>query len=167
MAGLEITQYAPNANGARYLSFDAGDGISVLVQPVSERDNARAAELAAELTDVAQARAAMEFALQASKNEAADLRMQLDKVRAQVRDLETINTAAISGRRRFFGPVLMRPETPRDWTGRVWLMDPEKRESGHCLTFASVAEVRAMHPELWVVDVDTDGVLLDAWGKEG
>jgi hypothetical protein len=53
-----------------------------------------------------------------------------------------------------------------DWHGEVWLLDPVKQERGRGLRFANVAEVRALHPELWVVSVQGDDVLLDAWGGE-
>lgn len=68
--------------------------------------------------------------------------------------------SAINGRRRFFGPVLCVPG--RDgWAGEVWLHDPEKRERGSGLAFESLARLRELHPELWIVRTQGDGVLLD------
>lgn len=55
------------------------------------------------------------------------------------------------------------PSTRRR-SGEVWLLDPVKKHRGRGLVFANLAEVRRLHPELWVVDVCDDGLLLDAWG---
>lgn len=160
---MGISIYAARVNGARTVSFDAGDDVRVLVEPGSEDGNARAQTLAAELSDVAQTRELASAAELAAKVEVDAVREQLFKARAQIQRLEAINAAAIAGRWRFFGPVLMKPAKPGDWTGEVWLLDPVKQECGQALCFASVAEVRALHPELWVICTTVDGVLLDAW----
>ena len=84
-------------------------------------------------------------------------RVQTERDRA-VRALE----AAVEGKRRFFGPVLMAPEKKDDWSGPIWLQDPVKRNAGFGLRFESLAAVRAAHPELWPVSSSADGILLDA-----
>ena len=60
--------------------------------------------------------------------------------------------------------MLLKPATPGAWSGEVWLLDPTKQEQGFGLRFESLAEVRRSHPELWVVGIVDDGVLLDGFG---
>lgn len=55
--------------------------------------------------------------------------------------------AAETGRRRFFGQVLLVPVRAGEWSGEVWLQDPVKGDRGTALRFASLMEVRALHPE--------------------
>jgi hypothetical protein len=164
----EVVTYAAGPNGARAVAFDAEDGIRVLVEPATEENNPRAVALAAALSDATRALGAAAGAITVAERDAAGFREQLTKARSEIRKLESINAAAVAGKRRFFGPVLMKPAKPGDWKGEVWLLDPVKQERGQTLCFASVAEVHALHPELWVVSAGADGVLLDAWGeKEG
>jgi len=160
-----ITQYGAGPNGSRAVGVEIADGLHVLVTPRSEELNERAMDTARRVVDQATADCAARSTILDLQNTNASLSQQLLRAQTQIAELERINQAAIAGRRRFFGPVLMRPEKPADWSGPVWLMDPEKQERGQCLPFNSVAEVHAMHPELWVVKADADGVLLDAWGS--
>lgn len=132
-------------------------GFRVLVEPNDEAQNAAAMDLARRI-------AGDESRLAGAKSEAATLREQVERLEAKVRDLRAVNEAATTGRRRFFGPVLLKAGT-EGWAGPVWLLDPEKQERGTGLLFASLAEARSMHPELWVIGTTADGVLLDAWGE--
>ena len=162
MAG-EIIEYGQRMNGARSIGVDfALDGVRVLIEPSTSDGNATARELADRIADDENTRLALSVQLEAERNEARRLREQIRKLETKLAEQRAISEAAISGRRRFFGPVLMRP-VKSDWSGEVWLLDPEKKERGAGLRFASVAEVRTLHPELWVVAVTDDGVLLDAW----
>lgn len=166
MGDIEITQYAPSASGARAVEIRMDDGLSVLVRPTISEENGRAKLLAQSIAAVEQFRTDAEAAVHEQKLFNAELARQLRQARARVAELERINEAAITGRRRFFGPVLMKPAKTGDWSGAVWLLDPDKLDSGLGIFFASVADVHALHPELWVVNVTADGVLLDASGKD-
>lgn len=163
----EITEFGLRPNRARALGVQLDEGLSALVEPLTEELNERAKEWARRIADQVQATTIAEVQISALRTSNDVLADQLRKAQARINELEDINEAAISGRRRFFGPVLMRPARPGAWDGEVWLLDPEKGERGLGPRFASVAEVRALHPELWVVTADADGVLLDAWNKEG
>lgn len=139
-------------------------GANVLVSPTGDGGAQRAHEVAAAILD-AEAR----FSVLVKQAEAADRRIaelidRAERAESRLAHQRNINMAAIAGKRRFFSAVLMKPKTPGDWTGEVWLMDPKKQEKGNALRFASLAELRAEHPELWVVESTEDGILLDAWG---
>lgn len=152
-----LTVYGAGPGGSRAVRFDPEPGISVTVQPLDSDGNERARALAGDLADSARA-------LEDARRVEADLRQQIQAARARIAGLEQSLESAISGRRQFFAPVLLKPAVAGDWSGRVWLMDPERQERGRCLPFASLAEVRREHPELWVVGAQDGGVLLDAWG---
>lgn len=159
----EVFAYGQRIDGAQNLGVDFG-GVRLLVQPSTAHDNEAARQLAGRIADSETERQLLEGKLETSRFEANHLREQVRKLEAKLAERRAINEAAIAGRRRFFGRVLVRPVN-RDWSGEVWLLDPEKKERGMGLRFASLAEVRALHPELWIVDVTDDGVLLDAWGE--
>ncbi|MFZ5440489.1 MAG: hypothetical protein ACOZQL_10800 [Myxococcota bacterium] len=165
MPAIKIHEYMANAAGARNLGFDAAEGVHVLVQPASAEYQKRAQQVAIAFADAALEQQAQQLALDALQKANESLADQLRKARARIAELETANKAAVTGRRRFFGPVLLLPPRPGDWSGEVWLVDPVKREYGRALVFDSLAEVRRMHPELWVVGVVDGGVLLDAFGS--
>lgn len=160
----EVFEYGAQLNGARSVGVDlAVEGVRLLVQPQTADRNASAREIAERIAANEVANRALVVNFEAARDEVSRLREQIRKLEARLAEQRTINEAAIAGRRRFFGPVLMRPVSG-DWSGDVWLLDPEKKERGSGLRFASLAEVRALHPELWTIAVTDDGVLLDAWG---
>lgn len=163
MKALEVVEYGAQMNGARRLSVDV-DGVRVLIEPTTEADNKRARAIAGRVADVETDMVAQQVALDGLQHANAALAQRVHELRAQLAVAEARAEAAIAGRRRFFGPVLLVPVTPGKWDGEVWLQDPVKRDHGNALRFASLAEVRSMHPELWIVEAGMAGVLLDAWG---
>ena len=90
------------------------------------------------------------------------LREGLQRIKAERDRARNALQAAVEGKRRFFGPVLMSPEKKDEWSGAIWLQDPVKRSAGFGLRFESLAAVRAAHPELWPVSSSDDGILMDA-----
>lgn len=92
----------------------------------------------------------------------ASLRGSLQRVKTERDRATNALEAAIEGKRRFFGAVLMAPEKKDDWSGAIWLQDPIKRSAGFGLRFESLAAVRVAHPELWPVSSSADGILMDA-----
>jgi hypothetical protein len=153
----DVIQFGPRASGARSCAVTLEGGLRVLVEPSEEGQNADAIALARRIVSG-------EAALSAAKEEALAATARTERLAARVRELEAANTAGLTGRRRFFGPVLMKPVASGDWVGPILLLDPEKKERGQALIFSTLAEVRAVHPELWVIGTTVDGVLLDAWG---
>lgn len=147
-------QWMKRANGERAVSFRRG-GFEVMVTPGDESQNEAALSLAQVLS--------REMA-HAADAEARSERLSAvaARLRARVEQLEAAAEAAITGRRRFFGPVLVVPEKAGDWAGPVLLLDPEKRYRGTALRFGSMRELHREHPELWIVGPVADGVLLDA-----
>lgn len=160
----QVTEYMARADGTQMLGMEPIEGVRVTIDPTGPEYQKRARQLAVAITDAALEQEAQRLAINAVQSANETLSEQLHKARARISELEALNAAASSGRRRFFGAVLMRPCRPGDWSGEVWLLDPVKQERGTGLRFASVSEVREMHPELWVVSAVDDGVLLDAWG---
>lgn len=158
-----ITQYGARGGGARALGLTV-DGIAVLVTPSTADENVKAARLAEQICDAGLVDAVRVETINGLKADLDAAKARASQAAARIAALEAINAAAIAGRRRFFGPVLMKPAIDGNWAGEVWLLDPEKKERGVGLRFASVAEVRALHPELWVIGATADGVMLDAWG---
>lgn len=163
MSAAQVVEYGAQLNGARRLSVDL-DGVKVLVEPATEADNKRARQVAQRIADVETDMAAQQLALDGLQHANEALATRVHELRAQLAGAEARAEAAIAGRRRFFGPVLLVPVTPGKWDGEVWLQDPVKRDHGTALRFASLAEVRSMHPELWIVEAAMAGILLDAWG---
>lgn len=161
---IEVTQFGTRGAGGRAVGFHAENGVAVLVTPPNVEGNDDAMRLARNLAEQVQVDVAMQAALAAARAETEAMKERVRSIEAALAEQRRINEAAIAGRRRFFSAVLMKPVVSGDWSGEVWLLDPVKMERGTGLRFASVAEVRAMHPELWVVATTADGVLLDAWG---
>ncbi len=161
--GLHV--YGARDNGARAVGVDVAEGVTVLVTPSSGEHNDAALAVARDARDAGCERARLRAELERAKRTQDVLAKRILELEAQRDAADARAVAATQGRRRFFGPVLMVPARPGDWSGEVWLLDPDKRERGRALVFASVAEVHAMHPELWVVEVRDGGVLLDAWGR--
>lgn len=146
----DIHVYGASANGGHAVGLDVGD-LRVLVTPSGPECDSAAVELAKSIA------ATHELAerLRASEAENVRLRALVEKEQAALRH-------ALMGKRRFFGRALLTPELPGDWSGAVWLYDPDKREQGMGLRFHSLRDVRETYPELWVVGTVDGGVLLDA-----
>ena len=158
----EITVFGQQPSGGHNRAVQFGEGVRVLVQPVSAEfdDSAHDATLA--ISALATNRLIEDTRAACLRNAVASGQEQLQVLSAKLAEARAIAEAAVTGRRRFFGPVLMRPATAEGWTGPVVLLDPVKQEHGYSLQIRSVAEVRALHPELWVVSVEDGDVLLDA-----
>ena len=161
--GLHI--FGARDNGARAVGVDVHERVQVLVTPSDGDANDEALVVARDVLEAGRERASLRFELEQAQRTIARLSERVRRLDAERQDAENRVTAAVTGRRRFFTSVLMVPANPGDWSGEVWLLDPLKKHRGRALVFASVAEVRALHPELWVVEVREDGVLLDAWGQ--
>lgn len=154
MTSRDPIRWMADASGARAVSFER-DGFDVRISPSTADDNQAAHALAVRLSS--------EIATISDDRVRADRLVEINaRLRARVEQLEVAAEAAVVGRRRFFGPVLVVPEAPGDWAGSVLLLDPEKKRRGQSLRFASLRELRREHPELWIVGQDADGVLLDA-----
>lgn len=159
-----IYEHMERSDGSRALTVDIADGVQVLVTPTGSDKNETAVRIATAIVDQSLAARANQVAIDGMQLANESLAKQLHEARLRISQLEAINEAAIGGRRRFFGPVLLQPVKPGDWGGEVWLLDPSKKGAGYGLRFASLAEVRALHPELWIVGASTfEGILLDAW----
>jgi len=165
MPMIKIHEYMANAAGARNLGFDAAEGVRVLIQPSGSEHQKRAQQVAIAFADAALEQQAQKLALDGLQSANESLADLLRKARARIAELEAANEASLTGRRRFLGPVLMKPTRPGDWSGDVWLLDPVKQERGFGLRFDSVSEVHRAHPELWVVASVDGGVLLDGFGE--
>lgn len=139
-------------------------GANVLVSPTGDGGAQRAHEVAAAILDTETRFAILKTEIERQERVISGLRDRAERAESRLSHQRVINEAAIAGKRRFFSAVLMAPKTPGDWSGEVWLMDPVKQLKGNALRFASLAEVHAEHPELWVIGTTADGVLLDAWG---
>lgn len=146
----DIHVYGAGANGGHAVGLDVGN-LRVLVTPSGPEDDVAAVKLA---QAVASAHELTER-LRATAEDNARLRALVEKEQAAVRHM-------LTGNRRLFGAALLLPELAGDWTGPVWLYDPDKREKGIGLRFPSLLAVRETYPELWVVGVVDGGVLLDA-----
>lgn len=158
-----VYEHMEQADGSRALTVDVAEGVQVLVRPIGSDKNEPAKRVATAIADQALAAKANQIAIDGLQHANESLASQLHQARQRIAQLEAINEAAVRGRRRFFGPVLLQPVKPGDWSGEVWLLDPTKQGNGYGLRFASLAELRRLHPELWIVGVSTfEGILLDA-----
>ena len=137
------------------------DGVEVLLTPQTEGDQQKASALAKRIENAALDVAAASLAMDGLQHANDELAAKVHRLHAQLE-------AALGGDRRCMGRVLMKPATPADWRGEVWLLDPDKQERGFGLRFSSVAAVRREHPELYPVGATADGVLLQSWfSKDG
>lgn len=152
---VEIVRFMRRADGSYNLGVDVGDSVHVLVEPTNIDAQAHAEETASLL-------ARQTDKITDLEREVATLRESLQRVRAARDAAETSLSHVLTGERRFFGQVLVKPATPGAWDGEVWLLDPEKQERGWGMRFASMADVRREYPELWPVGVVEGGILLDA-----
>lgn len=150
-----IHRYADHGDGRRNLGVDVSEHVTVLVSPRSADAQPEAEQIAALIADH---HAEMERA----RTELAECRASLERAKARATAAEAALDAALTGKRRFFGRVLMKPAVAGAWDGEVWLLDPDKQERRWGIGFTSAADVRLAYPELWIVGVTADGVLLDA-----
>lgn len=151
----EIVRYAQKADGSRNVGVQIG-AVSVLFQPSGPGHDADAERLAEQVAGVADHLAQLGLEVARKSADLADMRRRVEASEARL-------SASLDGKRRFFGPVLVKPHADGDWNGRVWALDPEKQERGMGLAFASLAELRLEHPELWPIGVKDGGILMDAW----
>lgn len=156
-----ITVFGVNPRGGRTVGIKV-NGLTVNVFADGPEQSLPARELAVAILDAGELhdRAVQAKRMHAEETEA--LRSTMRRFTSERDRAEEALLCAAEGRRRFFGPVLCVPVNAGDWSGPVWLLDPEKQESGFGLRFESLLEVRALHPELWIVDVTERGVLLDS-----
>ena len=149
----DITRFMQRPDGVRNLEVTLANGVRVLVQPTSG-DGQEQAEAAARLI----ADHDGEMRLAAAEHER--LRRALATTRAALDSARAATEALLTGRPRLFGNVLLKPASASEWTGPVWLLDPDKQERGYGLRFDSLADARAAFPELWPVGNTPDGVLM-------
>lgn len=157
----DVHVYGRNGSGGRNVGIET-DGMKLLVYSTNEGTDAAALALAHRIVDREDARVAAEAQIATARAEAMHLRELLDRAESSLRDARHALQVAIDGRRRFFGPVLCEPASVAGWEGPIWLLDPQKRDRGTGLRFASLAELRMRHPELWIVRVEGTSILLDA-----
>lgn len=160
-----VTRYGLGLDGTRRFAVEVQDGVRVLVEPTGSDNNDPAEAWAAKISDQAIWEASAAATIKGLRNERDALVERIGLLERRLAEQRTIAEAAVAGRRRFFGPVLLVPVVPGDWSREVWLLDPVKGFRGRGLRFASLAEVRSLHPELWIVGTTESGVLLDAHGE--
>lgn len=153
--------YGTNGSGGHNVGVEV-DGHQVLIQSSGPEDDAACVRLAESIENAGTLAEQLEETKRRHAEELAAAKAANEALRARLAQAEASLRAAIEGERRFFGPALCVPANAGDWSGPVWLLDPEKRENGFGLRFESVRELRAAHPELWIVDVTDGGVLVDA-----
>jgi hypothetical protein len=151
----KIHHYADQGGGRHNIGVDVSENVTVLVSPRSVAAQPEAERIAAIFVD-------HQAEMERARLELEECRTSLERAKARAVQAEAALDAAMTGRQRLFGRVLMKPATPGAWDGAVWLLDPEKQEKGMGIRFDSAAEVRQSYPELWVVGMTADGVLLDA-----
>lgn len=156
-----ITVFGQNGRGGHSVGLRAGS-VAVLLTSDGPETDAACVELAHEIrsaNDRLEIRAAQ---VERHEAEVESLRAKLRVLTAERDALRDTIEHATRGARRFNGPVLCKPHSADAWDGAVWLLDPEKQDGGFGLYFASLAEVRRAHPELWIVGLSEGGILLDA-----
>lgn len=152
----KVFVYGQNGSGGRNVGVALDDGTRLLIESHDSETDERALQHANAIAAGFAKIAELESLL-------SEVRAQRDKARGLAADLERSLEYAFTGRRQLFGRVVCRPHTAGDWSGAVWLLDPEKLWSGFGLHFPSLAKLRVEHPELWICGVTADGdVLLDA-----
>lgn len=157
---VEIVRFMKRTDGSYTLGVAISDTVRVLVEPTSIDAQADAEKTASFIVHQGEEIARLE-------QEVITLRDALTKARSARNVAENALSSVLTGkRRRFFGRVMMKPTTPGDWRGEVWLLDPEKQERGWGMRFASTADVRREYPELWPVGKTHDGILLDVISPE-
>jgi hypothetical protein len=159
--GLTVYGRNRNGDGGRNVSLVV-DGLTVLIQSDDAASDEKAIEVARALKRRGDLLAEAQKLRSEHAEEVAALKRRNEELHVKAAAATASLQAAAEGRRRFFGPVLCVPTTAGDWSGAVWLLDPEKGERGRGLRFASLSELRELHPELWIVSVTERGILLDA-----
>ena len=155
----EIFIYGRNGNGGHNVGVKV-DGTMVLIESRGEEHDKDVERLARSIAEKHEANAVAEGERRAHHQRVRNLSEMLDRANGRARMARSALESVLNGRRRFFGPVLC-VAGPDGWSGEVWLLDPQKRESGSGLAFCSLAHLREMHPELWIVRPEGDGILLD------
>lgn len=159
--GLTVYGRNRNGDGGRNVSIVV-EGMTVLIQSDDASSDEKAIEVARALKHRGDLLAEAQKLRAEHAEEVAALKRWNEELRVKAAAATASLHAVAEGRRRFFGPVLCVPTTAGDWSGSVWLLDPEKGERGSGLRFASLSELRELHPELWIVSVTDRGILLDA-----
>jgi hypothetical protein len=137
------TRSTPNASGESYpLQF------RVYIDPVSEEFRAERDAFVTALTSVWNvADLAQDVITHRERADRAEARERGTQERiASLLDASHHGWAA--------GPAEVRPDT--DWSGPVWLLDPEKLWNGLGFRFESLAELWRVHPYLRPVAAGTD-----------
>ena len=155
----EVFVYGRNCNGGHNVGVEV-DGTRVLIESRGEEHDKEVDRLARSIAEKHEANVVSESERLAHHQRVRNLSEMLDRANERARMARSALESALNGRRRFFGPVLC-VAGPDGWSGEVWLLDPQKRESGSGLAFDSLADLREMHPELWIVRPEGDGILLD------
>jgi hypothetical protein len=155
----EVFIYGRNGNGGHNVGV-AVDGTRVLIESRGEEHDKEVERLARSIAEKHEANVVSDGERRAHKVTVSRLSESLERANERARMARSALESALNGRRRFFGPVLC-VAGPDGWSGEVWLLDPQKRESGFGLVFDSLAHLREMHPELWIVRPEVDGILLD------
>jgi hypothetical protein len=158
---MAITKYGKNEAGGHHFGVTV-EGMHVLVRSDSAETDERAHKIAKRVENATEDYFEARHIEAEARRKTASLSEMIQRADARAAEARQALEAATTGRRRFFGPVLLVPAIDGDWKGPVWLQDPVKRDRGSALRFASVAEVRAVHPELWIVEMTPHGILLDA-----
>ena len=148
-----ITRFMQRPDGACNLEVELASGVCVLVQPSSGDAQEHAERTAREI-------AAHDMALRAADEEVERLRNALSAARTELRAARESVEAMATGEPRLFGTVLLKPTVAGDWSGPVWLLDPEKQDRGYGMRFESLASARTAFPELWPIGNTQDGVLM-------
>lgn len=153
---MEVVEYMQRNDGTRALGVTV-DGVQITLTPNSESQKL-ARQIAQRIVDAELDARAQKVAIDGLQHANEKLAARVRELRAQLADAETRIDAALTGKRRLFGRVLLLVET----NGETWLMQPEKRESGFALRFDSLAECRRAHPELWPTgEIDGGCVVMD------
>lgn len=156
----EIFIYGVNSAGGRNIGIDI-DGTRILVESRGEKHDHHVENVSRAIVEKLDALRISESERAAHRAKVEELSDMIQRANFRAKSARDALVAAIEGRRRFFGPVFVVPCIDGDWSGEVWLLDPEKRDRGYGLRFSSLRILREEHPELWIVRPDGDGILLD------
>lgn len=149
----DITRFMQRPDGARNLEVTLASGVRVLIQAPSGETQEHAERAALEIAE-------HDREFRAMAEEAEILRNALTAARAELASARAAIEAMATDEPRLFGNVLLKPAVTGNWTGEVWLLDPEKQERGYGIRFKSLADARTAFPELWPIGNTSDGVLM-------
>ncbi len=153
---MDVTEYMRRGDGTRALGVRVG-GVQITLTPDADSQKL-ARQIAARIVDAELDAKAQQVALDGLQHANEALATRVRELRAALADAERRVDAAVTGKRRLFGRVLLRVES----SGVTWLMQPEKREAGFCLRYESLAECRRAHPELWPTgELDGGCIVMD------